>query len=229
MRSSSWCANYTPTIPATTVFSDSEVEVFLPVQMNESVQPKAASREGRLSLGVTAFSLRRCVRISAHAFVYIARLPACAPARSGVTCVTVIATVTSVTYVTSVTASTTVTYATSVTATATLPVPKGIRTTSAKLASHVWGVVGRWMKRRSSWWPLVARVVDKFRSAKEFVYVVTCSQRLFPFYRWTPQFTRKRQWATLAESWSWTGASRPVLPSRGAHPCGSCVSCQFWV
>eukprot|EP00959_Pyramimonas_sp_CCMP1952_P195496 4087634-Pyramimonas_sp.AAC.1 len=42
MRSSSWCANYTPTIPATTVFSDSEVEVFLPVQMNESVQPKVS-------------------------------------------------------------------------------------------------------------------------------------------------------------------------------------------
>uniref|UniRef100_A0A7S0RG70 Patatin n=1 Tax=Pyramimonas obovata TaxID=1411642 RepID=A0A7S0RG70_9CHLO len=37
---------------------------------------------------------------------------------------------------------------------------------------------------RKSWWPLVSRVVDTFRSAKEFVYVVTCSQRLFPFYRW---------------------------------------------
>jgi len=36
---------------------------------------------------------------------------------------------------------------------------------------------------RGSWWPMTCRVVDTFRSAKEFVYSVTCSQRLFPFYR----------------------------------------------
>jgi hypothetical protein len=30
---------------------------------------------------------------------------------------------------------------------------------------------------------MTCRVVDTFRSAKDFVYSVTCSQRLFPFYR----------------------------------------------